>query len=343
MFVAVARRLLSEMGSRRLLVSSLPWSTSDRMAPADHAAPSSRTARPPVVRSVAELRDLCARARGATSSSRGRLAFVPTMGALHRGHLALVEEASRRGTFVVVSIFVNPTQFGPHEDFSRYPRELDADLDALAPLLSQASHAAGAVFAPDVAEMYPPGDETRVRVGALAEPLCGRFRPGHFEGVATVVAKLFCAVGPCTAVFGRKDYQQLLVVRRMARDLLLDVEVVGYPIVREADGLAMSSRNAYLSASERARALALARGLSAAATAFARGERDARRLEAEARARVEAVATSIDYVEVRNAETLAACEGSVTGRTVLAIACHVGSTRLIDNLVLGEDPPPLAS
>ena len=262
------------------------------------------------------------------------------MGALHRGHRALVEEASRRGTFTVVSIFVNPTQFGPHEDFGRYPRTLAADLDALAPLLAQGK---GAVFAPDAAEMYPSGEQTRVRVGAVAEPLCGRFRPGHFEGVATVVTKLFCAVGPCTAVFGRKDYQQLLVIRRMARDLLLDVEVVGHPIVREVDGLAMSSRNAYLSADERARALGLARGLAAAAMAFAGGERDPRRIEAEARAPVEAAATSIDYVEVRDAETLAALEAPLRGRAVLAIACHVGSTRLIDNLVLGEDAPPLAS
>lgn len=262
------------------------------------------------------------------------------MGALHRGHLALVEEARRRGTFVVVSIFVNPTQFGPREDFARYPRTLDADLDALAPVISRGS---GAVFAPEATEMYPPGEQTRVRVGAMAEPFCGRFRPGHFEGVATIVAKLFCAVGPCTAIFGQKDYQQLLVIRRMVRDLLVDVEVVGHPIVREVDGLAMSSRNAYLSADERARARGLARGLSAAATAYARGERDPRRLEAAARGPVEAVATSIDYVEARDAETLAALDGAVTGRAVLAIACHVGSTRLIDNVVLGEDPPPLAS
>jgi pantoate--beta-alanine ligase len=336
--VAMAR-LLPETESRRLLVSWLPWSTPDRMAPAAPSASPSRTPHPPVVRSVAELRDLCTRALSAASGSRGRVAFVPTMGALHRGHLALVEEALRRETFVVVSIFVNPTQFGPREDFSRYPRNLDADLDALAPLMPSGT---GAVFAPEAAEMYPPGEETRVRVGALAAPLCGRFRPGHFEGVATVVAKLFCAAGPCTAVFGRKDYQQLLVVRRMARDLLLEVEVVGHPIVREADGLAMSSRNAYLSVDERSRALGLARGLSAAARAFAGGERDARRLEAEARAPVEAAATSIDYVEVRDAETLGALDGAVKARAVLAIACHVGSTRLIDNLVLGEDPPPLA-
>jgi pantoate--beta-alanine ligase len=258
------------------------------------------------------------------------------MGALHRGHIALVEEAARRAAFVVVSIFVNKTQFGPREDFARYPRNLEADLAALAP------SGANLVFAPDSEEMYPPGEETRVRVGAVAEPLCGRFRPGHFEGVATVVAKLFGVVGPCEAVFGRKDYQQLLVIRRMTRDLFLPVVVTGHPIVREADGLAMSSRNAYLSAPERARALALVQGLSAAATQFARGERDPRALEDLARRPIEAAATSIDYVEVRDADTLAPVEGAIEGRAVLAVACHVGATRLIDNVVLGEDATPLA-
>jgi pantoate--beta-alanine ligase len=189
------------------------------------------------------------------------------------------------------------------------------------------------VFAPDPAEIYPPGEETRVRVGALAEPLCGRFRPGHFEGVATVVAKLFAIAGPCVAVFGRKDYQQLLVIRRMGRDLCLPVEVIGHPIVREADGLALSSRNAYLSPAERADALALSRGLAAAAEAYDGGERRARELERIARDPVERVAKSIDYVELRDAESLAALD-VVAAPAVLAIACRVGSTRLIDNRVL---------
>jgi pantoate--beta-alanine ligase len=258
------------------------------------------------------------------------------MGAIHAGHLALVQEARRRAAFVAVSIFVNPIQFGPNEDLARYPRNLDADVALL--------EAAGVdlVFAPTVADMYPVGEETRVRVGALGEPLCGRFRPGHFEGVATVVAKLFSVVGACDAVFGRKDYQQWRIVGRVARDLLLPVEVVGYPIVRERDGLAMSSRNAYLSDRQRAAALGLVQGLDDAVLAFARGERRARQLERIARGPIDPVATSVDYVEARDPETLAPMEGEVTERALLAVACWIGTTRLIDNVVLGEDPAPLS-
>ena len=212
-----------------------------------------------IVRTPDELRALCNDARAA----RKRVAFVPTMGALHDGHLALVRAARETADFVVVSIFVNPTQFGPNEDFARYPRDLEGDANKLAPARVDA------VFAPEPAAMYVAGEETRVRVGALAEPLCGAFRPGHFEGVATVVAKLFALVGPSVAVFGRKDYQQLAIIRRMAADLFMPVTVVGHPIVREADALAMSSRNAYLGADERARALCLSRGLRAASDAFA--------------------------------------------------------------------------
>jgi len=261
--------------------------------------------------------------------------FVPTMGALHAGHLALAVEAKRRAGLVVVSIFVNPTQFGPSEDLARYPRDLEGDLRKLAPA------GVDVVFAPDGAAMYPPGDETRVRVGATAAPLDGAHRPGHFEGVATVVTKLLGAVGPCVAVFGRKDYQQLLVVRRLVADLLLPVEIVGHPIVREPDGLALSSRNAYLSAGERTRALAIVHGLDAASRRFASGERAARTLEQIVRVGLEPAATSIDYVEARDADTLAPIAGDVAGRAVLAVACRVGTTRLIDNVVLGEDPPPL--
>jgi pantoate--beta-alanine ligase len=258
------------------------------------------------------------------------------MGALHAGHLALAAEAKRRAAFVVASVFVNPTQFGPGEDFTRYPRDLDCDVRQLA------SAGVDVVFAPAPDEMYPAGDQTRVRVGALAEPLCGVSRPGHFEGVATVVAKLLGVVGPCVAVFGRKDYQQLLVVRRMARDLFLSAEIVGHPIVREADGLAMSSRNAYLSGDERGKAVALVRGLDAAARRFGAGERSARALERLAREPIERVATSIDYVEVRDADTLAPIAQEVGARALLAVACRIGATRLIDNLVLGEDAPLLA-
>jgi len=287
------------------------------------ASPPAAPSLPRVVRTVHEVRAVfdTARARGQ------RAGLVPTMGALHAGHLALVAEAKKHAAFVVASVFVNPTQFGPNEDFARYPRDLDGDVRKLA------SAGVDVVFAPDPAEIYPPGEETRVRVGALAEPLCGRFRPGHFEGVATVVAKLFAIAGPCVAVFGRKDYQQLLVIRRMGRDLCLPVEVIGHPIVREADGLALSSRNAYLSPAERADALALSRGLAAAAEAYDGGERRARELERIARDPVERVAKSIDYVELRDAESLAALD-VVAAPAVLAIACRVGSTRLIDNRVL---------
>jgi pantoate--beta-alanine ligase len=270
-----------------------------------------------------------ARARGAT------IGFVPTMGALHAGHLALVVEARRRAAFVVASVFVNPTQFGPNEDLARYPRDLDGDLRKLATV------GVDAVFAPSIDGMYGSGDDTRVRVGAIGAPLEGAHRPGHFDGVATVVTKLLGAVGPCVAVFGRKDYQQLLVVRRVAADLMLPVEIVGHPIVREPDGLALSSRNAYLSADERTRALAIVRGLDAAARRFAGGDRDARALEQVVRASLEPAATSVDYVEARDADTLAAIEGPLASRAVLAVACRVGTTRLLDNVVLGEDPPPL--
>lgn len=289
---------------------------------------------PPVATSTAsELRNLCDgfRLRGE------RVALVPTLGALHAGHLALVEAAKRRARRVVVSIFVNPTQFAPGEDFARYPRSLETDLKRLA------GSGDVCVFVPAVGEMYPPGDQTRVRVGALTEPLCGRFRPGHFEGVATVVCKLFALVGPCEAVFGRKDYQQLLVIRRMVTDLLMPVTVVDHPTVREADGLAMSSRNAYLSPDERARALSLVQGLDAAARRFAGGERGARELERTAREPVERAGARIEYVELRDADTLAEIVENAGDRAVLAIACRMGTTRLIDNVVLGQDPPPLSS
>lgn len=284
-----------------------------------------------VVKSPEEARALCDAAR-----SRGeRVGLVPTMGALHEGHLALVREARKHADFVMCSIFVNPTQFGPNEDFARYPRDLASDVARLE------GAAASAVFAPEVSAMYPPGDETRVHVGPLAAHLCGPHRPGHFEGVATVVTKLFAIAGPCAAVFGKKDYQQLAILRRVAIDLFLPVKVIGFPIVREPDGLAMSSRNAYLSADERKRALALSRGLSAAARAFAAGERSARVLRGLALAEVEAAATSVDYVTLADADALVPLTDAaeVGSRAVLAIACRIGATRLIDNLVLGEDAP----
>jgi len=292
-------------------------------------------ASPIVLRTPEEARAACdaARARGA------RVGLVPTMGALHEGHLALVRHAREKEAcdFTLCTIFVNPTQFGPNEDFARYPRDLASDLGKL--------EGVSAVFAPEVSAMYPPGDETRVHVGALAAHLCGPHRPGHFEGVATVVTKLFAIAGSSVAVFGRKDYQQLVILRRVATDLFLPIRVVGHPIVREPDGLAMSSRNAYLSAEERGRALSLSRGLSAAARAFAAGERAAGMLRQLALREVEAATSVIDYVTLADADALVPLEDAarVGSRAVLAIACRIGTTRLIDNVVLGEDPPVVVS
>jgi pantoate--beta-alanine ligase len=275
------------------------------------------------------FQDALARAR----ADGRRVGFVPTMGALHAGHLALVDEARRRvgDGLVAVSIFVNPTQFGPNEDYTRYPRQLETDVAALAP------HGVDLVFAPEPAAMYPAGDQTRVRVGSLAEPMCGRFRPGHFEGVATVVAKLFALAGPCVAVFGRKDYQQLQVIRRMARDLFLPVEVIGLATVREPDGLAMSSRNRYLAAADRERARAIPRALAAAGRAWQAGERDPEALRSVVETGVRPQVDSIDYVEARDPDSLEVPARNAS-RVLIALAVRLGGARLIDNVVLGEDP-----
>ncbi len=281
-----------------------------------------------ILRTPIELRLACDEAR----ASGKRVGFVPTMGALHEGHLALVNAAKTRSDLVVVSIFVNPTQFGPNEDFARYARDLEGDSAKLAPL------GVDAIFSPEPDAMYSVGEQTRVRVGALAETLCGPFRPGHFEGVATVVAKLFALVGPSVAVFGSKDYQQLRIIRRIVTDLFLPIEIVAHPIVREHDGLAMSSRNAYLTSEQRARALCLSRALGVAASAFRAGERDGKRLEGIARAEVESGADSIDYVSVVDADTLAAPSEPINAPALVAIACRVGKTRLIDNVVLEGSP-----
>ena len=227
-------------------------------------------------------------------------------------------------------IFVNALQFGQNEDFARYPRDLAGDLRKLAPA------GVDLVLAPEPAAMYAEGDQTRVRVTRVAEPLEGARRPGHFDGVATVVAKLFHAVGPCAAIFGKKDYQQLLVIRRMARDLFMPVEVIGHPTVREPDGLAMSSRNAYLSAEERMRALSLSQALITANTMFGAGERDANVIEKRARVEVEKGADTIDYVSVVDPDSLAKLTSPIGSRALVAIACRIGKTRLIDNRVLGE-------
>ena len=284
---------------------------------------------PKVTRVPAELRRLLdvERAKGRT------VGFVPTMGALHEGHLALVRHARSVADVAVVSIFVNPTQFGPQEDLARYPRDLDGDLTLLATVPTD--H----VLAPSVDAVYPEGHATTVHVAGLADGLCGPLRPGHFDGVAIVVAKLFSMVGPCKAVFGRKDFQQLQVIRRMTADLDLPVEVVGRPTIREPDGLAMSSRNRYLSPADRERATALVEGLRAAATAFAAGERRPAELERLVRDRLAGRVDRIDYVFVGDPETLHPYPGAIpAGCTALAaIAAFVGPTRLIDNAELGVD------
>ncbi len=254
------------------------------------------------------------------------IALVPTMGALHAGHLALAEAARGRADRVVVSIFVNPTQFGANEDFSAYPRDLDGDLGKLSP-------AADAVFAPGKDEMYPAGFATTVSVAGPAIGLESDFRPTHFAGVATVVAKLLLAVGPDAALFGEKDYQQLLVVKRLVADLRLPVEIVGHPTVREADGLALSSRNAYLSAGERRLAPQLHQHIAAAAAAIRRGELAATAIE-EARAGLMAAGFDVDYVALRDAETLAEVTDRASETMRILVAARLGRTRLIDNVPL---------
>ena len=266
-----------------------------------------------------------------------RIALVPTMGALHAGHLALVSEAKRRADAAVVTLFVNPTQFGPKEDFGAYPRPLEADLEKCR------EHGVAVAFAPPVAAMYPEGESTRVSVSGLTDHLCGRSRPGHFEGVATIVTKLFALTGACVAVFGRKDYQQLKVVERLARDLCLPVEVIGHPTVREADGLALSSRNAYLSQTERSRALAIPEALSQAVRQFAAGERSAAVILGAAKERIHQAQLELDYAVLADPDTVTplAPDAQLPERSLLAVAAFAGSTRLIDNSVLGEDQAPI--
>lgn len=293
-----------------------------------------------LLRTVGELRAWSDARRG----EGRRIALVPTMGALHAGHLSLVAEARRRAGAVLVSIFVNPTQFAPHEDLASYPRDLEGDLAAC--------RAAGvdAVFAPDAAELYPPGAQTWVEAAELQRPLCGGSRPHFFRGVATVVTKLLIAARPHVAVFGEKDFQQLQVVKRLARDLLLEVEIAGAPIVREPDGLAMSSRNAYLDPRGRADARVLSRALDAAEAAVAAGERDgAALLEAVGKEIGRAPRVALDYAELRDPETLAPRD-RVAGPTLLALAARVPvptaagerTVRLIDNRVLRPQAPPVA-
>ena len=262
----------------------------------------------------------------------GDVGFVPTMGYLHEGHLALVRAARQQNTHVVVSIFVNPTQFGPDEDFERYPRDEERDLALLR------DERVDAVFMPSVEEMYPPGASTFIDVEGVTEMLEGAHRPGHFRGVATVVAKLFNIVQPRRAYFGRKDAQQLVVVRKLIRDLHREIEIVAVPIVREPDGLAMSSRNAYLSPAERAAALVLSRALRRADELLASGERDAERLRAAMRELIaQEPLAQVDYVSVADPDTLRDLD-RIERSALASLAVRIGKTRLIDNVTLGEDP-----
>jgi pantoate--beta-alanine ligase len=256
------------------------------------------------------------------------IAVVPTMGYLHDGHLSLLRAARARADVVILTIFVNPTQFGPSEDLSRYPRDEDGDLAKARPT------GLDLAFCPEAAAMYPPGAQTYVDVRGLSQPMCGEKRPGHFTGVATIVSKLFNITKPHLAFFGEKDFQQLAVIRRMTRDLDFGIEIVGMPIVREPDGLAMSSRNVYLSPEQRSQALALARGLDAAQAAVTAGERSAAAIVAAATAPIAAAPDArIDYVELRDADDLGAID-RLDRPAVLALAVFVGATRLIDNRVL---------
>ena len=277
-----------------------------------------------ICNTIQEMRTACRAARGAGK----RLGLVPTMGALHQGHRSLVRAARAQVDIVAVSIFVNPTQFAAHEDFSEYPRRLVNDRKLLE------KEGVELLFAPSIEEMYPPGTVTYVTVEGLSEKLCGKSRPGHFRGVTTVVAKLFHIVEPDTAFFGQKDAAQAAIIRRLVRDLNFPVEIVVYPTVREPDGLAMSSRNGYLNPQQRKSALVLYRSLTQVQELFERGERNASKLAAAGeQAFVEELSVRLDYFEIVNPDSLDP-EEDVSRGALVAVAAFVGPTRLIDNLVL---------
>ena len=277
-----------------------------------------------VLSTVHEMRAACRAVRKSGQS----LALVPTMGALHTGHIALVRAARAQCDVVAASIFVNPTQFGPNEDFSKYPRTFEKDCALLE------AEGVALLFAPQSEEMYPKGASTFVEVEGVGDRLDGRSRPGHFRGVATVVAKLFHIVGPHKAFFGQKDAAQVAVLRSMVRDLNFPVDLVVCPTVRESDGLALSSRNRYLSAEERGRALVLSRALNVIAAAYGAGQKDvARLLEAGHSVLATEPDVRIDYLEIVNADTLLPLTEAVPGALV-AVAAYLGATRLIDNTLL---------
>ena len=273
--------------------------------------------------------------RAARANLPGPVGLVPTMGYLHEGHLSLVRAARAECASVVVSIFVNPTQFGPGEDLDSYPRDLDRDLTLLE------AECADLVWIPTQETMYPPGSQTWVTVDELTKPLEGAMRPGHFRGVTTVVAKLFNAVQPDKAYFGQKDAQQAAVIRQMARDLHFPLEVVVCPIVREADGLAMSSRNAYLNPEGRQAATALSRALHAARAVYASGERDAGRLRQIMNEVINAEPLAcLEYVSCADPQSLQEIEGAIASHALLSMAVFIGETRLIDNILLEDGDEP---
>ena len=277
-----------------------------------------------IIRRVRAMKEACAEAR-----AQGRtVGFAPTMGFLHEGHMSLVRRVRERADLTAVSIFVNPTQFGPKEDLARYPRDLARDVEMLT------EEGADLVFAPEAEEIYPAGARTFVEVKGLSDVLEGASRPGHFRGVATVVTKLLEIVRPHVAAFGQKDAQQALVVRRLVRDLMLDVEILVVPTKRDEDGVALSSRNVYLSPEERTAARAIPRALEAARRALDEGERDTSRILAAARVPLDAEPLlRLDYLELVDAETLTP-EAKVQGEMLLAVAVFAGATRLIDNTLL---------
>ena len=275
-----------------------------------------------IVRTVAELRRCRSQAAGRP------VGFVPTMGALHAGHASLIRAAAEDGTHVVVSIFVNPTQFGPNEDLARYPRTLDADLTTCR------EAGASAVFVPDAAEMYPTGFNTRVEVAGVTETLEGAIRPGHFSGVATVVLKLLNMAQPDYAYFGAKDYQQQLLIKKMVADLNVPVTIVTRPTVREPDGLAMSSRNRYLSPEDRTRAVAISRALFAARDRLSQGETDLAAVRATMEQTIAAAGLGVDYAVIADADTLEELSAP-RARMALLAAARLGAVRLIDNVVVG--------
>ncbi len=282
-----------------------------------------------IIRTISELKV----ALKALRESHKSIGFVPTMGYLHEGHASLIKQSTARCDATVVSVFVNPTQFCPGEDLSRYPRDHERDQNLCLRL------GVAILFMPEAAEVYPTGFCTSISVGPIADALCGEFRPGHFRGVATVVAKLFNMVQPDLAFFGQKDLQQTAIIRRVVKDLNLPVDILVAPTVRESDGLALSSRNAYLTEDERARALGISRGLLAASAAFAQGQRDAASLAALARESMEG-AGEVQYCTVVDPSGLDPIEGMILRPAALCAAVVVGNTRLIDNVLLTPSGEP---